>query len=153
MKKQNYQKKGYNSQKGLSSKPFKKLTREMNEEKKKEILAKQTMKLEIIDHIADFLEDKIKNSEQIYIQSAIDYVVQMGYDLEEAKKVSTIIHCMMDLSWANKKFNTPESRNRIQIRIDYIKEILFTMCRPELHDMVQEIVDKHTVLFPQNQII
>ena len=154
MQNKNYQKKGYNKNNKrkndrLSSRPFNKVSREMKEEKTKEIIAKQTMKLEIINHIADYLEDKVKNNdpnEKVYIQSAIQYVEEKGYAIEEIKKVSTIIHCMMDLSWADRKFD--KDSDKIKIRIAYIKEILSTMCRPELHDKIQEMIIYHPALFP-----
>ena len=124
-------------------------TKEEYEAIKAAQLAQQNKNLDVIEDIAAFLDDWLKNdnkSSRITMKEILNMLNDdKGYSVEETKAVSQYSYLLMEL--ANARNNKYVSGDRINIRIMYIEERLKTSFKKELHDRAIYIVDKYNSLF------
>lgn len=117
--------------------------------KKKEILAKQTANLTVINDVVDYLNSVIATNDsdvKINMQTVLKYLSeQKGHDAEATKPVSQINYLLLDL--ANAQRNKYITGNRITVRVIYIRERFATMFKKELFDDINKMIDENDALF------
>ena len=128
--------------------------------KKQEIIAKQKKNLDMIEAIAEYLNNIVATSEvatdntapaqKITMKEILDYLVNnKGFAQDDTKAVSQFNYIMMDLANAQKSGFI--SGNRINIRILYIQERLKTSFKKELHPTIDKIMEDYSNLFLWNE--
>lgn len=128
--------------------------------KKQEIIAKQKKNLDMIEAIAEYLNNIVAASEvaadntapaqKITMKEILDYLVNnKGFAQDDTKAVSQFNYIMMDLANAQKSGFI--SGNRINIRILYIQERLKTSFKKELHPTIDKIMEDYSNLFLWNE--
>lgn len=128
--------------------------------KKQEIIAKQKKNLDMIEAIAEYLNNIVAASEvaadnttpaqKITMKEILDYLVNnKGFAQDDTKAVSQFNYIMMDLANAQKSGFI--NGNRINIRILYIQERLKTSFKKELHPTIDKIMEDYSNLFLWNE--
>lgn len=128
--------------------------------KKQEIIAKQKKNLDMIEAIAEYLNNIVATSEvavdntapaqKITMKEILDYLVNnKGFAQDDTKAVSQFNYIMMDLANAQKSGFI--NGNRINIRILYIQERLKTSFKKELHPTIDKIMEDYSNLFLWNE--
>ncbi len=128
--------------------------------KKQEIIAKQKKNLDMIEAVAEYLNnivatpevttDNAASAQKITMKEILDYLVNIkGFAQDDTKAVSQFNYIMMDLANAQKSGFI--SGNRINIRILYIQERLKTSFKKELHSTIDKIMEDYSNLFLWNE--
>jgi hypothetical protein len=128
--------------------------------KKQEIIAKQKKNLDMIEAVAEYLNNIVAASEvaadntapaqKITMKEILDYLVNnKGFAQDDTKAVSQFNYIMMDLANAQKSGFI--NGNRINIRILYIQERLKTSFKKELHPTIDKIMEDYSNLFLWNE--
>lgn len=124
-------------------------TKEEYEAIKATQLALQGKNLDVIESIAEFLDQWLqseKKSNRITMKEILNELNNVkGYSADDTKAVSQYSYLLMEL--ANARNNKYVSGDRINIRIMYIEERMKTSFKKELHDRAIDIVDKYNTLF------
>ena len=124
-------------------------TKEEYEAIKAAQLALQGKNLDVIESIAEFLDQWLqseKKSNRITMKEILNELNNVkGYSADDTKAVSQYSYLLMEL--ANARNNKYVSGDRINIRIMYIEERMKTSFKKELHDRAIDIVDKYNTLF------
>lgn len=124
-------------------------TKEEYEAIKATQLAQQGKNLDVIESIAEFLDQWLqseKKSNRITMKEILNELNNVkGYSADDTKAVSQYSYLLMEL--ANARNNKYVSGDRINIRIMYIEERMKTSFKKELHDRAIDIVDKYNTLF------
>lgn len=124
-------------------------TKEEYEAIKAAQLALQCKNLDVIESIAEFLDQWLqseKKSNRITMKEILNELNNVkGYSADDTKAVSQYSYLLMEL--ANARNNKYVSGDRINIRIMYIEERMKTSFKKELHDRAIDIVDKYNTLF------
>ena len=124
-------------------------TKEEYEAIKAAQLALQGKNLDVIESIAEFLDQWLqseKKSNRITMKEILNELNNVkGYSVDDTKAVSQYSYLLMEL--ANARNNKYVSGDRINIRIMYIEERMKTSFKKELHDRAIDIVDKYNTLF------
>lgn len=124
-------------------------TKEEYEAIKAAQLAMQGKNLDVIESIAEFLDQWLqseKKSNRITMKEILNELNNVkGYSADDTKAVSQYSYLLMEL--ANARNNKYVSGDRINIRIMYIEERMKTSFKKELHDRAIDIVDKYNTLF------
>lgn len=124
-------------------------TKEEYEAIKAEQLALQGKNLDVIESIAEFLDQWLqseKKSNRITMKEILNELNNVkGFSADDTKAVSQYSYLLMEL--ANARNNKYVSGDRINIRIMYIEERMKTSFKKELHDRAIDIVDKYNTLF------
>ena len=112
-------------------------------------IAQQTKNLEVVDDIANFLNEWLmsdKKSTRVTMKEILNHLNNTkGYSETDTKAVSQYSYMLMELANAvNSKY---VSGDRINIRIMYIEERMKTSFKKELHDRAIGIVDSYPELF------
>jgi hypothetical protein len=77
------------------------------------------------------------------MKEIIDNLNNNGFNQADTKAISQINYILIDLANAQRnKYITPD---RVDIRVNYIKERLITSYRRELHDRINEIFNNHSL--------
>ena len=125
--------------------------------KKQEIIAKQNANLDMIEAVAEYLDNDIANTDisntsniqKITMKEILNYLVNdKGFAQDDTKTVSQFNYIMMDL--ANAQRSGYVSGDRINIRILYIQERLKTSFKKELHNRIDNIMESYRHLFQWN---
>lgn len=125
--------------------------------KKQEIIAKQNANLDMIEAVAEYLDNDIANTDisnnsniqKITMKEILNYLVNdKGFAQDDTKTVSQFNYIMMDL--ANAQRSGYVSGDRINIRILYIQERLKTSFKKELHNRIDSIMENYRHLFQWN---
>ena len=125
--------------------------------KKQEIIAKQNANLDMIEAVAEYLDNAIANTDisntsniqKITMKEILNYLVNdKGFAQDDTKTVSQFNYIMMDL--ANAQRSGYVSGDRINIRILYIQERLKTSFKKELHNRIDNIMESYRHLFQWN---
>ena len=128
--------------------------------KKQEIIAKQKKNLDMIEAVAEYLNnivatpevatDNTTTAQKISMKEILDYLVNIkGFAQDDTKAVSQFNYIMMDLANAQKSGFI--NGNRINIRILYIQERLKTSFKKELHPTIDKIMEDYSNLFLWNE--
>lgn len=128
--------------------------------KKQEIIAKQKKNLDMIEAVAEYLNNIVATPEiatdntttvqKITMKEILDYLVNIkGFAQDDTKAVSQFNYIMMDLANAQKSGFI--NGNRINIRILYIQERLKTSFKKELHPTIDKIMEDYSNLFLWNE--
>lgn len=124
-------------------------TKEEYEAIKAAQLALQSKNLDVIESIAEFLDQWLqseKKSNRITMKEILNELNNVkGFSADDTKAVSQYSYLLMEL--ANARNNKYVSGDRINIRIIYIEERMKTSFKKELHDRAIDIVDKYNTLF------
>lgn len=124
-------------------------TKEEYEAIKATQLALQGKNLDVIESIAEFLDQWLqseKKSNRITMKEILNELNNVkGFSADDTKAVSQYSYLLMEL--ANARNNKYVSGDRINIRIMYIEERMKTSFKKELHDRAIDIVDKYNTLF------
>ena len=124
-------------------------TKEEYEAIKAAQLALQGKNLDVIESIAEFLDQWLqseKKSNRITMKEILNELNNVkGFSADDTKAVSQYSYLLMEL--ANARNNKYVSGDRINIRIMYIEERMKTSFKKELHDRAIDIVDKYNTLF------
>ena len=124
-------------------------TKEEYEAIKAAQLALQGKNLDVIESIAEFLDQWLqseKKSNRITMKEILNELNNVkGFSADDTKAVSQYSYLLMEL--ANARNNKYVSGDRINIRIMYIEERMKTSFKKELHDRAIEIVEKYNTLF------
>ena len=124
-------------------------TKEEYEAIKAAQLALQSKNLDVIESIAEFLDQWLqseKKSNRITMKEILNELNNVkGFSADDTKAVSQYSYLLMEL--ANARNNKYVSGDRINIRIMYIEERMKTSFKKELHDRAIDIVDKYNTLF------
>lgn len=124
-------------------------TKEEYEAIKSAQLALQGKNLDVIESIAEFLDQWLqseKKSNRITMKEILNELNNVkGFSADDTKAVSQYSYLLMEL--ANARNNKYVSGDRINIRIMYIEERMKTSFKKELHDRAIDIVDKYNTLF------
>ena len=124
-------------------------TKEEYEAIKATQLALQGKNLDVIESIAEFLNQWLlseKKSNRITMKEILNELNNVrGFSADDTKAVSQYSYLLMEL--ANARNNKYVSGDRINIRIMYIEERMKTSFKKELHDRAIDIVDKYNTLF------
>ena len=124
-------------------------TKEEYEAIKAAQLALQGKNLDVIESIAEFLDQWLqseKKSNRITMKEILNELNNVkGYSVDDTKAVSQYSYLLMEL--ANARNNKYVSGDRINIRIMYIEERMKTSFKKELHDRAINIVEKYNTLF------
>ena len=124
-------------------------TKEEYEAIKATQLALQGKNLDVIESIAEFLDQWLqseKKSNRITMKEILNELNNVkGFSADDTKAVSQYSYLLMEL--ANARNNKYVSGDRINIRIMYIEERMKTSFKKELHDRAIEIVEKYNTLF------
>ena len=124
-------------------------TKEEYEAIKAAQLALQGKNLDVIESIAEFLDQWLqseKKSNRITMKEILNELNNVkGFSADDTKAVSQYSYLLMEL--ANARNNKYVSGDRINIRIMYIEERMKTSFKKELHDSAMDIVDKYNTLF------
>lgn len=124
-------------------------TKEEYEAIKATQLALQGKNLDVIESIAEFLNEWLlseKKSNRITMKEILNELNNVkGFSVDDTKAVSQYSYLLMEL--ANARNNKYVSGDRINIRIMYIEERMKTSFKKELHDRAIDIVDKYNTLF------
>lgn len=125
--------------------------------RKAEKLKQQTHNLDILNDIANYLDDVIKaNPEVVMIDGkiidtkvkmsdVIEYLSSKNYSIEDTKVISQMNYIMVEL--ANARMNHLISGDRVNIRVLYLEERLKTSYKKELHGKIDQIIKTHQNLF------
>ena len=124
-------------------------TKEEYEAIKAAQLALQGKNLDVIESIAEFLDQWLqseKKSNRITMKEILNELNNVkGFSADDTKAVSQYSYLLMEL--ANARNNKYVSGDRINLRIMYIEERMKTSFKKELHDRAIDIVDKYNTLF------
>ena len=124
-------------------------TKEEYEAIKAAQLALQGKNLDVIESIAEFLDQWLqseKKSNRITMKEILNELNNVkGFSADDTKAVSQYSYLLMEL--ANARNNKYVSGDRINIRIMYIEERMKTSFKKELHDRAIDIVDEYNTLF------
>lgn len=123
-------------------------SKEEYEAEKAAQIAKQTKSLEIIDAVAEYLDNFLTKGEgfRVSMKDLLTYLnTEKGFSADDTKVTSQFNYLMTEL--ANSRKNTRISGDRLNIRVMYIEERFKTSFKSELHDKVREIINTHTTLF------
>ena len=124
-------------------------TKEEYEAIKAAQLALQGKNLDVIESIAEFLDQWLqseKKSNRITMKEILNELNNVkGFSADDTKAVAQYSYLLMEL--ANARNNKYVSGDRINIRIMYIEERMKTSFKKELHDSAMDIVDKYNTLF------
>ena len=124
-------------------------TKEDYEAIKANKLALQSKNLDVIESIAEFLDQWLqseKKSNWITMKEILNELNNVkGYSADDTKAVSQYSYLLMEL--ANARNNKYVSGDRINIRIMYIEERMKSSFKKELHDRAISIVEKYNTLF------
>ena len=124
-------------------------TKEEYEAIKATQLALQGKNLDVIESIAEFLDQWLQSeqkSNRITMKEILNELNNVkGFSADDTKAVSQYSYLLMEL--ANARNNKYVSGDRINIRIMYIEERMKTSFKKELHDRAIDIVDKYNTLF------
>ena len=124
-------------------------TKEEYEAIKATQLALQGKNLDVIESIAEFLDQWLqseKKSNRITMKEILNELNNVkGFSADDTKAVSQYSYLLMEL--ANARNNKYVSGDRINRRIMYIEERMKTSFKKELHDRAIDIVDKYNTLF------
>ena len=126
--------------------------------KKQEIIEKQKKNLDMIEAVAEYLNniiaapktDENNSAQKITMKEILNYLVNdKGFAQDDTKAVSQFNYIMMDLANAQKSGFI--NGNRINIRILYIQERLKTSFKKELHPVIDNIMENYSNLFLWNE--
>ncbi len=125
--------------------------------KKQEVLEKQNKNLDMIEAVAEYLDNIIANTgvadantlQKITMKEILNYHTTEGFAQDDTKTVSQFNYTMMDL--ANAQRSGYITGNRINIRILYIQERLKTSFKKELHARIDKIMETYYHLFLWNE--
>ncbi len=125
--------------------------------KKQEVLEKQNKNLDMIEAVAEYLDNIIANTgvadantlQKITMKEILNYLTTEGFAQDDTKTVSQFNYTMMDL--ANAQRSGYITGNRINIRILYIQERLKTSFKKELHARIDKIMETYYHLFLWNE--
>lgn len=115
--------------------------------KKKEKMERQTRNLDMIENVAEYLDNLLKNKSdsRVRVRDLIDYLQTKGYNTDETKDISQTNYIMVEL--ANAQKNDRISGDRTNIRVLYLEERLKTSYMKELHERVDSIIKTYDSLF------
>ena len=124
--------------------------------KKQEILKQQNRNLDMIESVAEYLDNLVatnvseEGNQRITMKEILNYLTtDKGFAQDETKSVSQINYTMMDL--ANAQRSGYINGNRINIRILYIQERMKTSFRRELYNRIDKIMESYYHLFHWNE--
>lgn len=123
-------------------------TKEEYEAEKAAQIAKQSKSLDIIESVAQYLDNFLAKGEgyKVSMKEVLTYLnTDCGYSVEDTKVISQFNYILMDL--ANARKNPKISGDRLNIRVLYIEERFKTSFKSELHKKAENIIDTYTNLF------
>jgi hypothetical protein len=122
-------------------------SREENKnERIQELISIQEKNLNGIEIVVDYLDNIIDSADKNTkpsMKEIIDNLNNNGFNQADTKAISQINYILIDLANAQRnKYITPD---RVDIRVNYIKERLITSYRRELYDRINEIFNNHSL--------
>lgn len=114
------------------------------EDRIKDLINKQTKNLDVLDKVIEFLDEFVdSDKDKVSMTDLLNYLNDNNCNAENTKAIAQFNYMLLEL--ANAQHNDYIKADRVNIRVQYIKERFITTYRRELYDRIDSMFVDHSL--------
>jgi hypothetical protein len=133
------QRNSYNNNRNNTPKTY-----DSQEDRIKDLINKQTKNLDVLDKVIEFLDEFVdSDKDKVSMAELLNYLNDNNCNAENTKAIAQFNYMLLEL--ANAQHNDYIKADRVNIRVQYIKERFITTYRRELYDRIDNMFVDHSL--------